>query len=215
MIRTDRRGAVRGLYAIADSTHLGEAAFVPAVEQALAGGAHLVQYRDKRNPPEVRRRIARALAGACARARAVFIVNDDVALAAETGASVHLGRDDADPVAARARLAPGALIGVSCYDELDRALAAQDHGADYVAFGSFFPSTTKPGAVRAPLALLGEARRRIAVPVVAIGGITPENTGALIAAGADAVAVASGVFAQPDIRAAARRYAELFERAPA
>lgn len=211
MSRADPRAAVRGLYAIADSAYLEEAAFAPAVGQTLTGGARVVQYRDKHNPPEARRRIARSLAALCARERALFIINDDVALAAETGASVHLGRDDPDPRTARARLAPGALIGVSCYDELDRALAAEEQGADYVAFGSFFPSTTKPGAVRAPLALLAEARRRVALPIVAIGGITPENAAVLIAAGADAVAVAAGIFAQPDIGAAARRYARLFD----
>lgn len=202
--------AIRGLYAIADSAWIEEAMFVPAVEAALAGGARLVQYRDKHGPPARRRRLALALNGLCARHGALFIVNDDVALAAETGASVHLGRDDPDPCAARAALGPGALIGVSCYDRLELALEARDRGADYVAFGSFYPSITKPEAVRAPLGLLTEARRRLQLPIVAIGGITPENAPVLIAAGADALAVAAGLFRAPDIGAAARRFARLF-----
>ncbi len=103
-----------------------------------------------------------------------------------------------------------ALIGVSCYDRLELALEARDRGADYVAFGSFYPSITKPEAVRAPLGLLTEARRRLQLPIVAIGGITPENAPVLIAAGADALAVAAGLFRAPDIGAAARRFARLF-----
>jgi thiamine-phosphate pyrophosphorylase len=102
------------------------------------------------------------------------------------------------------------VIGVSCYNELGRARDAQARGADYVAFGRFFPSRTKPGAVSASPALLKEARATLRVPIVAIGGITPENGGALIATGADALAVIDGVFGQPDIRAAAARFAKLF-----
>jgi thiamine-phosphate pyrophosphorylase len=140
-----------------------------------------------------------------------LLVNDDVELAAAVEADgVHLGRDDPAIERARARLGKSALIGVSCYNQLARALDAETRGADYVAFGSFFPSPTKPGAVRASLDLLQEARARLRVPIVAIGGITPENGASLIAAGADLLAVIDGVFNRTDIRAAAARYTQLF-----
>ncbi len=105
-------------------------------------------------------------------------MNDDVELALESGADgVHLGQGRCGPRVqdARVRLGPRALIGVSCYDSLERAVAAAHAGADYVAFGSFYASDTKPGTVRAPLSLLAEARRRLGIPVCAIGGITPDN----------------------------------------
>ncbi len=171
----------------------------------------MVQYRDKTDARERRGREARELARLCHGHGAIFIVNDDCELAAHSGADgVHLGRDDATLPAARSRLGPEALVGISCYDSLDRALAAQEAGADYVAFGSFFLSATKPAAVRASLALLEQARRALSLPIVAIGGITPDNGGSLVAAGAHALAIVSGVFGQPDPEAAARQYAALF-----
>lgn len=203
--------SLRGLYAIADTQFLDDAQLVPAVEAAIAGGARVVQYRDKRNQPEVRISQARRISDLCRLHGVPFLVNDDVALAMETGADgMHLGRDDLPLAQAREQLGADSLIGVSCYNELERALTAQQQGANYVAFGSFFPSRTKPEAVRATPELLREARLRLNIPIVAIGGITPENGAALIEAGADMLAVIEGVFAQPDIHAAARRYAQLF-----
>jgi thiamine-phosphate pyrophosphorylase len=220
---------LRGLYAIADTATLADGmearairqggracgfatqALLPAVEQALRGGARLIQYRDKSKEGERRRRDGQALAALCRRFSVPFLVNDDVDLAAVVEADgVHLGRDDPAIEGARARLGKSALIGVSCYNELTRALDAERRGADYVAFGSFFPSPTKPGAVRASLELLKQAHAKLRVPIVAIGGITPENGASLIAAGADLLAVIDGVFNQTDIRAAAARYAQLF-----
>ena len=127
-------------------------------------------------------------------------------------AGVHLGREDASLAQARAQLGPQPIIGVSCYNDLARAVKAQAEGADYVAFGSFFPSRTKPQAVRAGLELLCEAKQKLHIPVVAIGGITPENGVHLLAAGADALAVIEGVFGQADVREAAERYARLFTK---
>jgi len=123
---------------------------------------------------------------------------------------VHVGRDDPDPRAARERLGPGRLLGVSCYNEIARARAALAAGADYIAVGSMFPSSVKPGAVRAPLALIGEARAATGLPVVAIGGITLDNAPQLVAAGAAALAVISALFDAPDITAAARAFTALF-----
>lgn len=204
---------LRGLYAIADTGYLDDARLAGAVEQAIAGGARVVQYRDKRHDAAARRRQAQTLSRLCRERDVIFLVNDDVVLAQESDADgVHLGRQDMPFSAARARLGADRLIGVSCYNELERATAAEKQGADYVAFGSFFPSRTKPQAARAPLELLRAARAQLKMPIVAIGGITPENGAALIEAGADMLAAIEGVFAQSDIRAAARRYADLFRQ---
>lgn len=204
--------ALRGLYAITDSALTPGAALPAAVEAVIRGGARLVQYRDKSTDSGRRSREARALAELCHGHGAALIVNDDVELALESGADgVHLGRDDADIATARVRLGPRALIGVSCYDSLELAVQAVHAGADYVAFGSFHASGSKPGAVRAPLELLTEARRRLGVPLCAIGGITPDNGAALLKAGAQMLAVIRGLFAEKDVKAAAECYARLFE----
>jgi thiamine-phosphate pyrophosphorylase len=185
------------------------------VELAIAGGARVVQYRDKSRDRERRLAQATALGVLCRSAGVLLIINDDATLAAAVGASgVHLGRNDGDPAQARRLLGPRAIIGVSCYNRLDLGAAAQAAGADYVAFGSFFPSATKPGAVRATPTLLLEARAALSLPLVAIGGITPQNGAALIAAGADLLAVVGGVFAGPDPEAAAAAYAQLFATQP-
>jgi thiamine-phosphate pyrophosphorylase len=201
-----------GLYAIADTQYLDDARLIEAVTHAIAGGARVIQYRDKQHTAAKRMQQAKELAAFCRRQGALFIINDDVTLAQQSQADgVHLGRDDASPAKAREQMGPQVIIGVSCYNELARAEAAQQQGADYVAFGRFFPSRTKPQAVPASLDLLREAKKKLRVPVVAIGGITPENGASLIAAGADALAVIEGVFGQADVRAAAGRYARLFK----
>lgn len=201
----------RGLYAIADTTYLDDVQLPVAAEQALRGGATTLQYRDKSSGVAQRERHARTLRSLCQRYRACFLVNDDVALAKAVDADgVHLGRDDSAIETAREALGHDRLIGISCYNDFARAERVVASGADYVAFGSFFPSRTKPNAVRADVSLLRDARARLRVPVVAIGGITVENGGQLIAAGAHALAVISGIFDQPDIEASARRYAALF-----
>ena len=203
---------LRGLYVITDAALAARDGLLAQVDAALRGGAAVVQYRDKSDDAARRREEASALQTLCGRAGVPLIVNDDLMLAAEVGAAgVHLGRDDVDLAEARRVLGEGALIGVSCYNDFMRAVAAQHAGADYVAFGSFFASPTKPGAVRAGIGLLERARRELAVPVVAIGGITPENGRLLVQAGADMLAVIHGVFAQPDVEAACRRYTELFD----
>lgn len=201
----------RGLYALTDAVLLPDDRLIGAVERALLGGARLIQYRDKSHDAARRLTQAQALDELCQRYKVPLIINDDAELAAQVGAAgVHIGQDDPDLATARARLGPKAIIGVSCYDRLDLALAAERAGADYVAFGAFFPSPTKPHEIRPPIALLREARAALTVPIVAIGGITPDNAPLLLNAGADALAVVSAVFAQPDIQAAARRFAALF-----
>ncbi len=206
-----KRSSLRGLYAITPERLRGRS-LLEAAEAALAGGAALLQYRDKSD--DQRRRLSEALAlnRLCRRYGALFIVNDDVELARASGAQgVHLGRQDAPLEEARRRLGGGAVVGISCYDRWARAVEAARMGADYVAFGAFHPSPTKPQAVRAHPDLLRRARRELDLPVVAIGGVTAENAEPLIRAGAHMVAVVQGLFAQPDIRAAARRISALFE----
>jgi thiamine-phosphate pyrophosphorylase len=202
---------LRGLYAITDANLIPSARLEAAVEAALDGGAALIQYRDKDAGQARRHRQADALAALCRRHGAVFIVNDDVELAAHSGAhGVHLGEDDAPLTVARQRLGRRAIIGLSCYADLARARHAQTQGADYVAFGRFFPSATKPGAARAKPALLEAARRELRLPVAAIGGINASNGAALIEAGADMLAVVRGIFGAADVQSAARGVASLF-----
>lgn len=171
---------------------------------ALAGGARILQYRDKTQDHDRRLAEARALCRLCRRHHALFIVNDDASLAARVEADgVHIGGNDGEIATARALVGPGRIIGVSCYNRLELAHRAEAEGADYVAFGALFPSGTKPDAVHAPLSLIREARQSLAVPITAIGGITQDNADAVIQAGAHMLAVIQGVFSAPDIRAAA------------
>lgn len=173
--------------------------------------ASCLQLRCKSMPPAALAEAARQLRDACGEAGVAFIVNDDPRLAAEVGADgVHLGEHDGGIAAARALLGRGAIIGASCYDDLARARAAAGQGADYLAFGAFFPSPTKPHARRARPGLLRDSAS-LGLPRVAIGGITPDNGRALVAAGADLLAVVSGVFDAPDPAAAARAYLSCFE----
>ena len=203
---------LRGLYAITPEALASEAILARAA-RALHGGARLLQYRSKDPDALARAQLARALAALCRGCGAGFIVNDDVELALAVDADgAHLGRDDGDLAAARARLR-GKLLGASCYDRIERAQAAVAAGADYVAFGSVFASPTKPAAVRAPLALFAQARA-LGVPLCAIGGITAENAPAVIRAGADLVAVVSDLFDADDVAARARAYAQLFDHEP-
>jgi thiamine-phosphate pyrophosphorylase len=202
---------VRGLYAV--TPDVADSAWLRArVAQALDGGARILQYRSKSPDRALRSGQAGELAVLCRARGVLFIVNDDVELARECGADgVHLGREDAAIAAARARLGADVLVGASCYDDLARAQQCVDAGADYLAFGSFYPSVVKPGAGRANPALLREARRRWSVPLVAIGGITPSNAAPLLAEGADALAVISALFQVSDTQAAARAFRRLFD----
>jgi len=202
------RSDIAGLYAITDETLPLDELF-DRTEAILRGGARVLQYRDKRHG-ENKQEIAEVLLSLCADFDALMIINDDVQLVKTVGAhGVHLGREDMTLAAARAELGAGAIIGVSCYNEPALAQRAVLGGANYIAFGSFFPSPTKPDAVRAEIELLRDARA-LEVPVVAIGGITPDNGAALVAAGADALAVITGVYRADDPQLAASAYSDLF-----
>jgi thiamine-phosphate pyrophosphorylase len=201
----------RGLYAITDNQLIPPGELAHRVSQAIAGGAAVIQYRDKGCATAADIDEIISMATLCRQRGVPLIVNDDVELAAVIGAAgVHLGRDDVSLQAARARLGAEAIIGVSCYNDLQRARKAVKAGADYVAFGRFYPSRSKPEAVLAKPELLMRASSELARPVVAIGGITPANGLALLTAGASLLAAIHGVFGQPDIETAARCYAALF-----
>lgn len=202
---------IAGLYAItpdlADTDDL-----LRRVRAALTGGAGVLQYRNKTASAALRREQAQALQQLCTEFHVPLLINDhlDLALAVDA-AGLHLGGDDGDIAAARAQLGPGKLLGASCYDRIELAQKAVAAGADHIAFGSFFASSVKPDAVRPPVDLITRAKKQFRLPVVAIGGITPQNAPQLIAAGVDAVAVISAVFVAPDVAAATREFQKLFE----
>jgi thiamine-phosphate pyrophosphorylase len=211
------RPAFRGLYAItpdwSDSRRLLETA-----EAILAAGCRWLQYRNKAASDCHRQEQAVALRGLTRKHGARLIVNDDLDLALFCEADgVHLGEDDGELAKARLRLdaaGPGRILGASCYQRLDLAEAAAEAGADYIAFGSFFASPTKPLAKRADPALLAAGKAKTGLPVCAIGGITPANAGELVAAGADLLAVISALFDTADPDKTTRHFLTLFEENP-
>lgn len=204
----------RGLYAITPDEPSTDR-LLERVEIVLAAGISCLQYRNKAASDALRYEQAPLLHALCRQHGVPLIVNDDVELAATIAADgVHLGGDDADARDALGRLGADMIIGVSCYDSLERAVDAAAKGASYVAFGAFHSSPTKPHARRADPSLLA-ASATLGLPRVAIGGITPSNAGALVAAGADLLAVISGVFDAPDPAAAVRAYLSAFQESSA
>ena len=204
---------LKGLYGVTDSQLLpDDNSLLKAAEQALHGGMKVLQYRDKSDDLEKRLRQAGALKVLCHQHQALLIINDDVELAADVEADgVHVGQSDASVKLARTRLGDYAIIGVSCEDSLELAQKAVDAGANYIAFGKFFDSKTKPDAKPANIGILPEAKQRFDVPVVAIGGITVDNASQIIQAGADMIAVVNNLFAAPDIQLRARELSKLYQ----
>lgn len=199
----------RGLYLITPD-EADTARLLARVAPLLGQDVAWLQYRNKAADAALRRAQASALQALCTPAGVPLLVNDDAALALAIGAAgAHLGEDDGDVAAARALLGPDAIVGASCYDRLDLAGRAVAAGASYVAFGAFFPSSSKATTRRATVDLLRDAAP-LGVPRVAIGGITPANAGPLVDAGADLVAVIGGVFEAPDPVAAVRAYTRCF-----
>jgi thiamine-phosphate pyrophosphorylase len=206
---------LHGLYALTPDDNLSPR-LSALVDSALQGGVKWVQYRNKTAPAPLRRTQAIELLRICRVHGAKLIINDDVWLAVEIGADgVHLGKNDIPGgglATARDALGAKRILGVSCYDDLARAEAAVNAGADYIAVGSVFASTSKPEATRASLATLTEAKKRFKVPVVAIGGITAKNAPQVLAAGADMVAVLSDLFNAMDIKSQAEKFRKLFKK---
>jgi thiamine-phosphate pyrophosphorylase len=205
------RADLRGLYAVTPEYPDGTS-LLADVEAALRGGCRLIQYRDKESPMAERVARARTLLELTRAHGARLVINDDIALCQLVGADgVHLGKDDGSIALARAVLGPQRLLGASCYDDFATAAAAARAGADYVAFGAFFPSPTKPLATRATVDLLARAKKELGIATCAIGGITLDTAPALTVAGADLLAVITDLFGAPDIAARAAAYQHLFE----
>ncbi len=209
----------RGLYAITPdgitpevNDRSGGRSSLARIDAVLREGAAAIQYRDKTANPKSAEVFVKRLKTLCRSYRRPLIVNDSLELAAAAEADgLHLGEHDGDIRAARAALGPHVTIGASCYNRPERAENALADGADYLAFGSVFPTATKPDAAVCPLSLIGWAKLRFDCPIVAIGGITPENGAVVIDAGADMLAVISGVFAPGEERRRSRAFAALFE----
>ncbi len=201
-----------GLYLLTDYHLTEKTGLIPSVAAAIQGGVRVVQYRNKHATRERKLWEIRDLITLCRPLDIPLIINDEADLAAESGADgVHLGAEDGSIADARNLLGEEAIIGVSCYNSLDRTREAADQGASYVAFGRFFPSQTKPDAVLATPDLLQQAKAELQIPLCAIGGIDHENGGTLVEAGADLLAVIHSVLGAPDITQAAKEIAALYE----
>ena len=200
---------LRGLYAITQTKNKTADIIINEVIAAIKGGAVVVQFRDKESLDAIY--LADQLVKVCHEYKVPLLINDDIELAIKVGADgVHIGREDGAISEARDRLGADAIIGVSCYNFVEQAFDAQEQGATYVAFGRFFPSSSKPLAAPAELDTLRKAKFLLDIPIVAIGGILPENGGPLLTAGADLLAVIGGLFeTQPE--QSARAYQALFD----
>jgi len=208
---TDPQHKLSGLYVITDDKLSGPH-LLEHVQQAIEGGARLVQYRNKTNQAAIKEMTARSLLELCRDHRVPLLINDDVELAVNIGADgVHLGQADIKLSEARRRLGAGAIIGITCHASLAFAIQAQQHGASYIAFGRFFASQTKPNASSANIELLQQAKQQLSIPLCAIGGINIDNATPLIDAGADLLAIIHGVFGQDNIQQAAQRYTKLWQ----
>jgi thiamine-phosphate pyrophosphorylase len=202
--------ASSGVYAITDCENLTNDELIKKTESILSIGVSLFQYRNKETNQKKKKDLAQKLQLLCRQYKTPFIINDDVDLAKDIAADgVHLGRGDESINSAREILGLK-IIGVSCYNDLNLATMAEGNGADYVAFGSFFPSITKPHATKASIELLQKAKTSLSIPIVAIGGITPENGKQLINANVDFLAIISGLYSAPDIEKATKAYKNLF-----
>ncbi len=201
----------KGLYAITDCKKSSTDELIKKSEQILSVGVSLFQYRDKSTNHEKKKQLAQKLQSLCQQYNTPFIINDDVLLAKELNADgIHLGQQDKDIAKAR-QILNSKIIGISCYNNIKHAINAEQSGADYIAFGSFFPSITKPDAKKATIELLQKAKSCLKIPIVAIGGITPENGKQLINAEVDILAIISGLYSAPDIIEATKNYKNLFK----
>lgn len=203
-----------GIYAITDDSLLPGQKLLSAVEAALRAGICLLQYRSKSHSATDKLVSAKALQALCARYHTPLIINDDTSLCeAAAAAGVHLGRQDGSIEAARKQLGDSAIIGVTCHACIEDALQAENQGADYVAFGRFFPSLSKPEAAAADLEILIQAREQLSIPIVAIGGINAENGALVLQAGADILAVIHAIFGSDDVSAQTRKLVDVYNHA--
>ena len=203
---------LKGLYVITDQKLIPRDRFIETVEKAIRGGAKIIQLREKDTPEEEIIRLGKELLKITRRYGIPLIINDSPKLAMEIGADgVHLGKDDTEISEARKILGSEAIIGVSCYGDVERGLQAEKEGADYLAFGTPFFTPTKPDRKTTPFEILKEAKRRIkTIPIFAIGGITKGNAKSVLETGVDGIAVITAVFSSPNPEEAARNLADFF-----
>ncbi|MCK4834222.1 MAG: thiamine phosphate synthase [Gammaproteobacteria bacterium] len=211
MASSNLKDKLRGLYAITDENLITEDHFSEVIEAALQGGASIIQYRDKSKDKQKRLQQASTLRKLCHQYQAICIINDDIELARAVNADgVHLGRDDAKLSHARQTLGDDAIIGISCYNDIELALNAERNSADYVAFGTMFSSSTKPEAVTARPEIISQAKQQLSIPVCAIGGITDKNIQQVILHHSDMAAVINSLFAASDIKSTANSLSQYF-----
>jgi thiamine-phosphate pyrophosphorylase len=202
---------IQGVYAITDPYLLSDNILYNSVSQAIDAGISVLQYRNKTASYDLQQQQAECLNTVCQKNQVVFLINDSIQLAKQVSADgVHLGKEDNNVSHAREQLGPSAIIGISCYNQLQRAIDAEQYGADYIAFGRFFSSKTKPHASAADPQIITQAKQKISIPIVAIGGITVENANTVINAGADSIAVINSIFAQKKTFNAAEELVQLF-----
>lgn len=200
---------LKGLYAITDPKLMGSD-LISKAEQAILGGINILQYRNKIASETQQEQEAQELAKLCKKNNVLFIINDNVELALKVNADgIHLGQKDTHFTQAREQLGEDKIIGVTCNNKIELAQTAQQQGADYVAFGRFFSSETKPSAPPAEISLLNEARKKINIPIVAIGGITQETAPLLLKEGADILAVIHSIFGQENITNTTRQFIKI------
>ena len=204
---------LKGLYPIADAQRISTNKIVNAVSEVLSAGVNIIQYRDKTNVKNVRKKIAYELKLLTTKHDAILIINDDISLAKKIDADgVHIGKDDCTIAEAKRKLGANKIIGVSCYNKFENAKQAQKMGASYVAFGSFFNSPTKPKAPKANIELITLAKKELTIPVCAIGGINKDNMRPLITAGADMLALISAIFSNASPKQVIAEYILLLQK---
>jgi thiamine-phosphate pyrophosphorylase len=201
---------ISGLYAITpDLNHTND--LLNKTRQVLEGGVKLVQYRNKSANDSLRREQAKLLLPLCREHNALLIINDHLEIAIEIDADgVHVGKNDVSVSAAKNQLGQNKIVGTSCYNQLDLAMQAQKDGADYIAFGAFFSSLTKPNAVSVSISLVNQAQKALSIPIVGIGGIQLTNARTVIQSGCAAIAVCHDLFQAENIKATAEHYVQLF-----
>jgi thiamine-phosphate pyrophosphorylase len=201
---------VRGLYVITpDTTDTSQ--LCKMVGCVLSGGARFIQYRNKTASSQLRLTQSRAIYLLCKQHRVPLIINDHLDIALEIDADgLHVGQNDTSIMEVRDTLGRNKIVGASCYNHLSLAVEAEKAGADYVAFGAFYPSATKADAARASISLLDEAKKTLSIPIVAIGGINLSNAQNLIVHGCDSIAVSQALFSAQDIRSTAQHFSRLF-----
>lgn len=212
-IKIDMRlNSFKGLYVITDCEKLSFETMLQRTKLILETGVPVLQYRDKTTDHKLRHDRALVLKELCSKYQTIFLINDDVELAIDIKADgVHIGKDDLYYEDARRLLGDNAIIGISCYNDFEKAKAAQTTGANYVAFGAFFSTQTKNKTTKAEPGLLRKAKQGLSVPVIAIGGITPDNSDELVQAGADMLAVVSSLYDNDNPQQNVLKFNELFQ----